>query len=196
MRHLPAVGHADHVVLEDDAAHPRQLHAQGLENVASADLESLLAADELPADFLRAGIEETPVGPVSVGSQDGGQLAGSAFRTIQTSRDEMPGITLEIDLLDGVALAIDTAVDDRMIRRFRRHGPQAGRHQDLPPHLLGALLPRFASLRRNEREIPVFVFQRFKPRILRQLSGGQHPNLFGPDAAKNDKRKDRAKTAS
>ena len=44
---LHAVGVADHVVVKHDAAHPRQLHAAGLQRRAAADLEPLGAFDDL-----------------------------------------------------------------------------------------------------------------------------------------------------
>ena len=106
--------------------------------------------------------------------EHGGQLARFPFGPIQAAGDVKARIAFEKHLLDRVAVAIDFAVDHGIGRRLRRHRPQARRHQHLPPHILGPLLPRLGIRTHRERKIPIQILQRPQPRIIRQFARRQY----------------------
>src|SRR5207249_609922 len=87
---------------------------------------------------LFAGIVEAAVVPMTVRTENAGQLARFSGRPIEVSGDVMAGIAGEIDLLDGVAVALDLAVNDGLEGSFLGHGPQAVGDQKLLAHLLPA----------------------------------------------------------
>ena len=78
MRQLHAVGIADHVVVEHDAAHAGQLHAAALQRAAAADFEPLGACHDLLRERARL-IEEPAVGPMAVRAEHAGKLARLAL---------------------------------------------------------------------------------------------------------------------
>ncbi len=76
---------------------------------------------------------------------------------IEVASDVMAGIAGEIDLLDGVAVALDLAVDDRLERFLLRHRPESGGDQDLLAEGLFAGLPCLA--RRWDGKVEVLVVE-------------------------------------
>ena len=112
-RNLHAVGIAHHVVAEHDAAHPRQLHANGLQRIRAANLESFAPFGDQLARGVEPGVSESSVGPVAVREQNTGQLAALAGRPVKAAGDEVAGIAFEINPFDGVAIAIDLASESR-----------------------------------------------------------------------------------
>ena len=178
VRQLQAVGHSHHVVDEDDAAHAGQLHTARLQRKAAADLKPLGAVGDRLTDRLLSRVLESPIGPMAVRTQYCGQPTAAAFGSVEVPRDEMSGITFQKDLFDGVAVAIDQSVHDRMGRRLCRHGPQAGGHSQLPMQPLGSHGPLLLALAWNEREIAVKVHDRTEAFVIRQLSLRQHAGRF------------------
>ena len=74
LRDLHAVGVADHVVQEDDGAHPRQLHGARLQDVPRAVVESLGARRELCAPLGSAMSWNRPPGQWPCGESTAGRL--------------------------------------------------------------------------------------------------------------------------
>ena len=66
---------------------------------------------------------------------------GDTFGPIETTGDVMAGKALQVDLLDGIVVAIDLAMDNGVGRGLRRHGPEPGGDQQLAPHALAPLGP-------------------------------------------------------
>ena len=133
------VGVADHVVVEDDKAHAGELRGERLERVAGA-LHRLLGPDLhlLPRGRFGGLEEAAPLRafrrPVAVRIEHGRILAPFARlgrRPVQVAGDVVARQAGEEHLLDGVAVALDLAVDGRLDRRPLRHGPQAGGDQHL-----------------------------------------------------------------
>ena len=150
------------------------LHAAGLQRIAPADLESLGPVDELLAHFLHRRLIKPPIRKMPVRAEHAGQLARFSLRPIQAAGHIEAGIAFQIDLLDRVAIAIDPAVNHGIGGVLRRHRPQPSRHQQLPPHMLGPLLPRLRARAHRERKIPVQILQRPEPAIVGQLALRQH----------------------
>ena len=85
-----AVGVADHVVMEDDAAHPGQ-HARSWPAGIAGAVDRLLGRriDRLFVAFV-AGVVQAAVGPVAVRAEHGRQLAGRrSRRPVQVAGDVM-----------------------------------------------------------------------------------------------------------
>src|SRR5262249_25017219 len=140
---LFAVGVADHVVVEDHAAHAGELGAAGLQRVARLLHRLLGPLVDLGLGGLLAGVVKAAIGPVAVRREDGGQLAGLALGAVEVAADVVAGVAGEEDLFDGVALAVDLAVDDGLERGLRGEGPEPVANEDLLADVLAALLPRF-----------------------------------------------------
>src|SRR5207245_1161043 len=94
------------------------------------------------------GIVKPAVGPVAVGAKNSGPLAirgltppARRFGPVEIARDIMSWIACEEDFFDGVVIAVDRAVDNRLQRSLFGHGPKAGSHQHLFAQLLAACLP-------------------------------------------------------
>ena len=62
---------------------------------------------------------------MAVRAEHAGQLAGLVLGPVQIAGDIMPRKTFQVDALDGVIVAVDSAMHDGMGRRFGRHRPQA-----------------------------------------------------------------------
>ena len=176
---LHAVGVADHVVMEDHAAHAGQLHAAGLQDVAAAHLETFGPFHERLANRGGTVIGEAAVGPMPVRTQHARHAAVDALGPIQITGDEMAWKTFQIDFLDRVLPAVHAAVDHGVGRGFGGHGPEPGGHQDLSPQPLGPFGPFLGCGTGGERKITVERFQGPQPAILRELPGREHPRGFG-----------------
>ena len=88
-------------------------------------LEALLSGGNLFADEFVGLVDETRVGPVSVGEDDRGYLARNILRPVKIARHEEAWSAFEVDLLDRVVPLVDLAVDHRVERRLGRHRPEA-----------------------------------------------------------------------
>ena len=142
MRDRLAVGVADHVVVEDDAAHAGELGAASLQRIACAPRSS--SRPPLRSGSSRglvAGLVESAVGPVAVRTQHAGQLARLALGPVEVAADVMARHAGEEDLFDGVAVAVDLAVDDGIQRRLLGHRPESVGDEHLLAQFLTAFLP-------------------------------------------------------
>ena len=117
------IRHAYHVVMEDDAAHPRQLDAASLKRIAGAGHVRFGFNFYLFCRNRLAGVVETAVLPMAVRTEDGGQFAGLALGPIEVAADVMAWHTGKKDLFDCVIIAFDFAVDYWIERRFHGHRP-------------------------------------------------------------------------
>ena len=104
-------------------------HYLGHNPVAAMMVVALLVSISLVAF---TGIVKASVAPVPVGTEDDRTFAVSsamlqrlARRPVEIARDVMPGITLEVNLLDGVVRHLDLAVHDRLQRGLCGHRPEA-----------------------------------------------------------------------
>ena len=142
MRQLHAVGHAFHVVDEGDAAHAGELNAAGLDDVSPAALELLAAGGDLSAHGVGAFVVEAAIFPVAVWAEHGrARSLRGRFRPIERSGDVVARKRLEDDALDGIVVALDLAVDDRIERAARGHRVQPGGHQHAGAYLRAARGP-------------------------------------------------------
>ncbi len=98
--------------------------------------------DAAGGDAAGVGIGEAAVVPMTVGIQDSGERAGAvAEGAVEVSGEIKAGIGLEINFLDGVAVADDFIGDDGVERSFFGQGPEAAADEDLLADEAGALLP-------------------------------------------------------
>ena len=70
-----------------------------------------------------------------------GNFAGDLAGEVKVAGHEMAGQGFEVNLLDGVILLLNAAVDHRVERGLIRHGIQAGGDQDAALNLGAALVP-------------------------------------------------------
>ena len=129
-----AVVVADHVVHEDDAPEP-------LRQPDAARLDVGLDAADLP---------------VPVRAEDQRQPAGLALRSVEVAAEGEARERLQDDLLDRVAVAVELAEDARVQLGPRPHRPEAHRHAELRPDVLGAVEPGLAG-RRDLEVRPLLV---------------------------------------
>ena len=78
MGQLHAVGAAHHVVMENYAPHPRELHAAGLKRIAAAERILLCPGPNLLLNVLRAGVVKSSVVPVPVRAEHARQPAAAS----------------------------------------------------------------------------------------------------------------------
>jgi hypothetical protein len=97
-----------------------------------------------------------------VGSQDGWTRlrGGGAERPIEIAGDHQAGEALEVDFFDAVAIHFDTAVDGRVHWIQLRPRFQSQVQTQLPPQLIGPLLPRLQRGGNLERKVSVEIDQR------------------------------------
>src|SRR5262245_10524407 len=167
MADLLAIRVANHVVEESNAAHAGELSAARLERVFCT-LDSFLGALlELALYLGIGGCVETAIGPVPVRIQDGWILAARRWRgrPIQVAAHIMPRKAGEENLLDGVAVADDLAVDDRLQRQLLGHRPEPIGEQHLFADFLATPGPVFLARRYLEGEVAVEVFWLAQPRV-------------------------------
>src|SRR5262249_28246395 len=79
------------------------------------------------------------------------------------------------DLLDGVVIAVDLAVNGRLQRNFLRHGPEAVGNQHLFAELLAPAFPRIEGGTRSHGKVIVEVLQLSEPAVFGQLAGIEDP---------------------
>src|SRR5262249_43342453 len=156
-----------------DAAHAGEHRAAGLERVAGALGGLLGPLLDLLGGGLLAGVEEAAVGPVPVRAEHAGVLRRAVPGPVQVAADVVAPPAWRRDLLDGVAVALEAAVDDRLQRRLLRQRPEAGGDQDALADLAAALVPLVPGGRRREREVAVEVFGLAEPGVGGLLAGRQ-----------------------
>ena len=178
-RELRAVGIADHVVVEDDAAHASQLDAPRLKGTAPSFLEPLFSIDDLAADSIDARIHEPSFGPMPMRAEDAGDFALEFFGTVEIARHKEAGHALEIDLLDRVVPHIAFPVDDGVQRGLAGRRPESQGHLDAPTNLCRSLLPCVDIRRYLEWEVSVEVLERLEPGIGKSLAFGNDVDLSG-----------------
>jgi hypothetical protein len=150
-----AVGVANHVISEDDAAHARQHGAGCLEGIATACQRAFAAASDVLFGRCLAGIIHPAVIPVAMGKQDSRQFASLAAGPVQVAADVVARVTGEEDFFNRVFVALDLAVNDSAERRFFRPRPEAVGDQNLLAQLLSTALPFLARFRGLEWEVIV-----------------------------------------
>src|SRR5262249_23011307 len=88
---LDAIGIADHVVMEADAAHPSAWNRKGLQQAAAAAFKPLGSDDDLFANRGAADVDEAAVVPVAVREQNARDFAGLVLRPIEIAGDKEAG---------------------------------------------------------------------------------------------------------
>lgn len=171
---LETVSVAEHVVVEDDAAHSGELNAAGLEGTASGGFEALGTGVKLTANVIGSGLEEAAVFPVAMRGENRRAWPQPAFGTVKVPGDKEAREALEIDFFYGVIGLLNFAVDDGLERRSGRHGPEAGGDQEIAPNALGADSPFVGGVARNKGEIAVEVLQGAEARVVGELAGGKN----------------------
>lgn len=171
---LDTVSVAEHVVVEDDAAHSGELNAAGLEGTAGGGFEALGTGVKLTANVIGSGIEEPAVFPMAVRGENRGAWPQPALGTVKVPGDKEAREALEIDFFDGVIGLLNFAVDDGVDRRLGRQGPEAGGDQEIAPNALGADSPFVGGVTRNKGEIAVEVLQGAEARVVGELAGGKN----------------------
>ncbi len=122
MVHLLRVVVPNHVVGEDDVPLPGEV-------------------DGARRDGCLVGVHQPTAVEVTVRREDGREGTGLPDRTVEIAGDEEVRMALEVDLLDAGPLALHASEDLRAERRPRRHGPEAGGEEDLPPQTVRVALP-------------------------------------------------------
>lgn len=135
---LLAVGIAEHIPMEDDAAHARELDAAGLDMIAGSVEEAFFTFGEEPADFIGSGIVEASVGPMSVGAEEGRDLALGLSGSVEIAGHKEAWKALEEDIFDGVAVACLFGVNLWLKLGEARHGVEAEADHQLLANLCGA----------------------------------------------------------
>lgn len=146
---LSAVGVTDHVIMEDDAAHAGEADHAGLQRILRSAFKFLGAGSDLLSSFVCFGFVEATVQPVPMGAEDAGGFSLQVLRAIEIARDIVAGMAGEKDLLDGVVVFFDLAVDDRLEGSGLGHGPEAVADQDLFAKSLRRFFPGFEGGRRR-----------------------------------------------
>ena len=188
LRQLLRIGIAEHVPLPDHAAHAGQLHAQRLKPAAAALLKTLLSRRDLSSELLGRLLREPSVLPVAMGEEHAGHLSLRVHGPVEIAGHEKPRRALEGHLGDGVAVALDRAVDQWMKRCFFRHGPEPLRHENPPADVLGAGFPGLSSGGRMEGEGSVEVDEVTQTRIRTGLRGQR---AGGQSHQEEERRQDR-----
>jgi hypothetical protein len=106
---------------------------------------------------------------MTVRAEDRRTTLGGAHRPEEESSDEVAGVTLEIDLLDGETPPLDATMNDRIEGRSRGHRPESGGNKHLAAEARGAALPRLAGRRDTHREIAVQIHERPEPDVVGSL---------------------------
>src|SRR6267378_1401254 len=73
----------------------------------------------------------------------------------------MARIARKEDFFDGVIIAVDSAMNDRLQRSLLRHGPKPGSNQDLFAELLAARFPALSIRTRSHGKV-IVEGRRFK----------------------------------
>ena len=159
---LDRVRIAEHVIEKNDAAHPGQLNAAGLEGEPGPVDGDFGAGLDFLLGFGVPGIEETPVGPVAVGAEDHGAFPvlhavsqGGTGGAVEGAGDEVAGERLEEDAFYLVIAAIQRPVDHGMKRAFFRQGPEAGGDLDAEGDFRASCFPVRGNADGVEREFAV-----------------------------------------
>ena len=175
VRQLHAVGRAFHIVDESYAAHAGELDAAGLNDVSPTALELLAAGGDLLTHRRSAFVVKSAIVPVAVRTEHGrAQSLRGRFRPIERTGDVMAGKRLEDDALNGIVVALDFAVDDRIQRAARGHRMQSGGHQHAGAYLGAARRPIARVSHGPHGECyGVQRPQLAETGVMRQLAGGQ-----------------------
>ncbi len=113
---LLAVAVANHIVMEYDASHSRELHAARLHETSSGVFERLGTLRDESLDRFAISVLEATAREMPVRAQYRWPSSRSSCRTIEISRDVESRDALEIDLLDRIALLLNLAVNPRSER--------------------------------------------------------------------------------
>ncbi len=159
-RKLDGVRVAQHVPLPDNATHPGELDAKGLEPAAPPVFKAFLAPGDFLADLVRGVVRKAGILPVAVRKKDAGYFALRVFGAVEVACDVEAGGAFKVGLFHNVIAPVDTTVDDGVEGRFGRHWPEALGDEDPAADLLPAGVPCGERLRRGEGEVAVQVFER------------------------------------
>ena len=184
VRDLQAVGVADHVVMEDDAAHAGERDAACLQRIEGAAEVELGTALDFTLRRLDGSLEEAAIGPVPMGAEHAWHLPFLAARSVQVAAHVVARQTGKIDFFDRVIVPLDLAVNDRLERRLRGHGPDAVGDHDLLAQLLAPLLPGLLAGGHRHREVAVEVLGLAEANIGRDRRGAPGWDRRLPPAAR------------
>ncbi|GBD37748.1 hypothetical protein HRbin36_02884 [bacterium HR36] len=126
MRYALGIGVADHVVMEDHAPHPRQHGATRLQRIARTCFRFLRTTGQLVFHRLGVGLKEAAIRPMSMRAQHPREPlphVGFRFGPIQIPRYIVSRQAFEINFPDGVLVAVNRAVDNRLQRGAFGHRP-------------------------------------------------------------------------
>ena len=102
-------------------------------------------ADAARGDAAEFFIGHAAVFPMAVWVEDGGifcvSLVGFIERTVEITREEKTGVSLEINLLDGVTVAFHAIENFGVQRRSRRQRPKSATELNVFTDFRRALLP-------------------------------------------------------
>src|SRR5205807_7395144 len=98
-----------------------------------------------------------------------------ALRPIKIAADIMAGVAGEENLFDGVLIAIDLAMNNRIEGSLLRHRPQSRRDEDTLAYFFAAGFPCFLACRRREGEVAVKRSWFTQPAVGKVRVGLQQP---------------------
>ena len=152
---LLRVGVANHVVVEDEAAKSSERGAARLQHTAGVAGKFFCSGFEFAFDLVLRRPEESPIAPVTMRAEDGGERTSCIFRAVNISGHEKAGEAFKVDLFDRVVTTIDRTVHDRVKRRALGKRPKTEADEKMFAKRGAAGLPFLLTAGRSERKIIV-----------------------------------------